>query len=68
VCDIVHTLLMERVERETLAVRMGLIARGAGGELPSMEKAQADYDVALAAPPESRSTNSVMHERLKAAS
>ncbi|GAC1376342.1 MAG: hypothetical protein NVSMB4_05050 [Acidimicrobiales bacterium] len=61
-CDVVHVLLMERVEREALAVRVGLIARGAE-EMPTVEDAQAQFNDALAAPPE-RSSNDLMHERL----
>jgi len=66
VCDTVHVLMMARVERETLSVRTGLIAAGAE-ELPTVEEAQANFLVAIAALPEVRSANSLMHERLKVA-
>jgi len=66
VCDTVHVLMLARVERETLAVRTGLIAAGAE-ELPTVEEAQANFTAALAALPEARSASSLMRERLKVA-
>jgi len=67
VCDTVHVLMMARVERETLAVRTGLIASGTAEELPTVEEAQANFTAALAALPEARSASSLMGERLKVA-
>ncbi|GAC1374664.1 MAG: hypothetical protein NVSMB4_02360 [Acidimicrobiales bacterium] len=66
-CDTVYVLMLSRVEREALAVRTGLIARGVVDDLPSVDDALVEFDAQLAAPPEVRSTNSEMYERLRAA-
>lgn len=66
-CDTVWVLMMARVERETLAVRTGLIAQGATEDLPSVDDAQGLFAEQLAAPPEALSTNDMMRRRLEAA-
>jgi hypothetical protein len=44
-------LLLDKWERQTLADRQGLIARGVVDELPSLFEAQEQFDAALNAAP-----------------
>jgi hypothetical protein len=51
VCDLAYVVLLEERERQTLADRQALIARGVVEDLPSFRAEQQRIDEALAAEP-----------------
>ena len=52
VCDLVHMLHVERIERKVLAERQGAIANPYWqGDLPSVWEAWEEFDAALVAEP-----------------
>lgn len=54
VCDFVHALMLDRVERLVLADRTGVLvalAMGAEGDLPDVDEAAVAFEAALTADP-----------------
>ena len=67
-CDITYVLLVERLERQVLSERQVAAVLATAGakdvEMPQMDEARAQFDVALIAAPVPESPNAVLLREL----